>query len=625
MPIRQRKMHLALLTSSALALVLAASGCSDKKSTETHSTASQATKPAMEVKFNTPPVANAGTDLIVRVGEIVTLNGTQSSDPDHDLMTFNWEQTAGPAVEIINADSLSPSFVAPASKQPLKFALTVNDGQIDSEAATVAITVSNRVPTANAGKTIIAKRGSTVSLDGGASVDPDNDKITYKWEQVYGPVVSVTGANTANPVFTMPNASGYIIFALTVNDGSDESIADTVAIKITNTAPIAKVSDLADNVTAGSNITLDGTQSSDAEGDKLAYDWKQVLGTPVLLHNSDSATPSFKAPERPDHLVFELSVNDGEFKSHADSTIVSIKSEPKETEVVPDITKIAQAKEEQTGLKSKEKSLPVLAIADAPKPVDNFLADMAKDFAPKDTGGHGSSHGEKKPSGAHKSHWSYEGDTGPAHWGSLEDKFAVCDSGKSQSPIDIQTTGLTQSAQPIEFNYSTSALNVVNNGHTIQVNYDKGSHAVIGGKRFDLLQFHFHSPSENTIDGKAADLVAHMVHKAEDGQLAVVGVLFNKGADSEFLKPIWANLPSDAGMTTSSTQTIFASNMLPEDKAYYHFSGSLTTPPCSENVNWNVMATSMEASSAQIEAFTTLFPKSVRPVQPLHGRSISLQ
>ena len=148
---------------------------------------------------------------------------------------------------------------------------------------------------------------------------------------------------------------------------------------------------------------------------------------------------------------------------------------------------------------------------------------------------------------------------------------------------------------------------------------------MIDGKRFDLLQFHLHAPSENTIDGKPADMVAHMVHKASDGQLAVVAVLFKKGEENQFLKPIWANLPSTAGMTTKSAQTIYAANMLPANKAYYHFTGSLTTPPCSENVDWNVMATTVEASASQIDAFYSLFAKSVRPTQALNGREVILR
>jgi len=619
-----------LFTSSALALILIASGCSDNQSTShvtpSHSPQSQQ-KPAVELKFNTAPVANAGTNQIVSVGDVVTLNGTQSADADHDLMTFSWTQQSGPAVELINADTLTASFVAPSSKEPLTFSLVVNDGQEDSEPATVTVTISNRTPIANAGRTIIAKRGSKVSLSGTASKDYDNDKLTYHWKQVYGPAVELKDAHSANPSFTMPFSSGYLVFALTVNDGIDDSIADTVAIKSTNTAPVAKIAEIPGNIEAGDHVTLDGSPSFDAEGDHLAYSWNQVLGTPVMLDNNQAQKPSFKAPKRPDHLVFELTVNDGEKSSHPESIVVSVKNVIKPLEVKTNTNKIAKLKDSQT-LTVVKREKQVLDVSDAPEAVENFLPEITKTRAPvedtstSDDAGHGN---DAKNETTHDDiHWGYEGAGAPENWGNLKEAFALCGNGQSQSPIDIQTEGLTQSAKPIEFNYKTSKINVVNNGHTIQANYDEGSYAVIDGKKFDLLQFHFHSPSENTLNGKPADMVAHMVHKAEDGTLAVVGVLFNQGKENAFLSPIWSNLPQQAGEKTSSDNSIFAANLLPEDKSYYHFTGSLTTPPCSEGVSWNVMATAVEASQAQIDAFTSIFEKSVRPVQALNGRKIAL-
>ena len=631
---RQTEKHLPkiLLTTSALALILITSSCNDNRSTSTQVTEVQP-KPAMTLKFNAAPLANAGTDQIVSVGDVVTLNGTQSSDPDHDLMTFSWTQQAGPEVEIINADTLTPSFVTPASKEPLKFALIVSDGQAESETATVNVTISNRTPLANAGRTIIAKRGSKVSLNGNASIDPDNDKLTYTWSQVYGTAVELKNANNANPTFTMPFNAGYLIFALTVNDGTDDSIADTVAIKSTNTAPVAKIAPIDGNTDAGDHVTLDGSPSTDAEGDHLAYRWNQVLGTPVMLDNANTQKPSFRAPQRPDHLIFELTVNDGEKTSHADSVIVSVKNVIEPLEVKNISNKIAKLKDTET-LTPVKQNKGVLDVADAPAPIENFLPALAKTFtAPVQISdghddGHGGDEHKTEDKTAHKAkhdaHWSYEGAGAPSNWASLKEEFALCGSGRSQSPIDIQTDGLTQSAKPIEFNYNTSKINVVNNGHTIQANYDSGSYAVIDGKNFELLQFHFHAPSENTIDGKSADMVAHMVHKAEDGALGVVGVLFKAGKENDFLKPIWSNLPLEAGGKNGSDDDIFAANMLPDNKAYYHFSGSLTTPPCSEGVNWNVMATMVEASQAQIDAFTSIFEKSVRPVQPLNSRTIEL-
>ena len=174
-----------LLTSSALALVVMLNACSDsKQSTPTPSTTTTTAEAPVALKFNTPPVANAGSDLIVSVGEVVTLNGTQSADSDNDLMTFSWTQDSGEPVEILNADTLTPSFVAPASKQPLTFSLVVSDGQDESTPDTVSIAISNRAPLANAVTTIIAKRGSKVTLDGSASMDADNDDISYTWKPI---------------------------------------------------------------------------------------------------------------------------------------------------------------------------------------------------------------------------------------------------------------------------------------------------------------------------------------------------------------------------------------------------------------------------------------------------------
>ena len=618
-----------LLTSSALTLILIASGCSKQNNDD--NSASQViemqNKTSVALKFNTPPVAKAGSDQIVSVGDVITLNGTQSSDADHDLMTFNWTQKSGPEVEIVNADTLTPSFVAPSSKQPLEFELVVNDGKDESESSVVKVTIANRTPLANAGQIIVAKRGAAVSLSGISSFDPDNDKLSYSWSQVYGTKVELLDADTANPSFHMPSTSGYLVFALNVNDGTDVSIADTVAVKTTNAAPTAKIAAILGNIESGKSVTLDGSASSDTDGDKLAFNWNQVLGTPVMLEDANSPTPSFKAPQRPDHLVFELTVNDGEKTSHPDSIVVSVKNAVKQLETTPNRNKIAKAKEAET-LTPVVREKGMLNIAGAREAVENFLPEIAKTFvAPVQAStDHGSPHTASDTKHAkkehHSIHWSYEGDGAPEHWANLDEKFGTCGSGQSQSPIDIQTQGLTKSTKPIEFHYSTSAMNVVNNGHTIQANYDNGSYALIDGKKFNLLQFHFHSPSENTVDGSPADMVAHMVHKAEDGTLGVVGVLFKKGNENEFLKPIWSNLPLEPGSKTESSDTIFASNMLPEDKSYFNFTGSLTTPPCSEGVNWNVMSTTVEASQAQIDAFTSIFPKSVRPVQALNSRTV---
>lgn len=220
-----------------------------------------------------------------------------------------------------------------------------------------------------------------------------------------------------------------------------------------------------------------------------------------------------------------------------------------------------------------------------------------------------------------KAHWGYEGHEGPAHWGDLAAEYATCKTGKSQSPINI-TAARSAKLADIKFSYQPSALDVVNNGHTIQVNYAPGSNIDVGGKQYKLLQFHFHSPSEHTVDGKPYDMVAHLVHQAGDGQLGVIGVLMKKGKANAVIDAIWANLPKHAGDHKQTDAQINVADLLPVTHGYYNYSGSLTTPPCSEGVNWMVLQTPIEVSAEQVAAFTNIFSTSVRPVQPLHDRPV---
>lgn len=224
-------------------------------------------------------------------------------------------------------------------------------------------------------------------------------------------------------------------------------------------------------------------------------------------------------------------------------------------------------------------------------------------------------------------HWGYEGHGGPAHWGDLASEYTMCKTGKAQSPINIDTKtaaeGHNGQKSVLKFDYSAMADNVVNNGHTIQVNMKKGSSVLINGAKYNLVQFHFHSPSEHEVNGKPYDMVAHLVHANDKGQLAVIAIMFRKGHENKELKKVWANLPGHSGGKHSLTAMhVNPANLLPTRAAHYHYTGSLTTPPCSEGVNWNVMATPVEASAEQIAAFVKLFPKSVRPVQGVNHRKI---
>ncbi len=226
-------------------------------------------------------------------------------------------------------------------------------------------------------------------------------------------------------------------------------------------------------------------------------------------------------------------------------------------------------------------------------------------------------------SGHGGAHWSYTGEASPAHWGDLKSEFSTCKSGKQQSPINL--SGAHSAAlSAITPRYQNVPLHVLNNGHTIQVNVAPGSHITVAGKQYELLQFHFHSPSEHEIDGKPADMVAHLVHKAADGQLGVIGVLMKKSKPNLLIEKIWKHLPVHEGEYSKAAITINAGDLLPKTLDYYHYSGSLTTPPCSEGVNWMVLKNTVAVSADQVRAFTDIFQKSTRPVQSLNGRSLEL-
>jgi len=220
-------------------------------------------------------------------------------------------------------------------------------------------------------------------------------------------------------------------------------------------------------------------------------------------------------------------------------------------------------------------------------------------------------------------HWSYSGDTGPEHWGVEDPSFATCSIGKHQSPIDIEKA-VVKDLPELKFDYKDTALKVTDTGHTFQVNAASGSGGItVGGDRYDFVQVHFHEPSEERVHGERYSMVAHIVHSNTKGELAVVAVLIRKGKTNEFLKPIFDNFPAKgAAETDVAGQTVNMRNFLPEHHGYYTFDGSLTTPPCSENVRWLVLKTPVEASEAQLKQFEARYAHNVRPTQPLNGRMI---
>jgi len=223
---------------------------------------------------------------------------------------------------------------------------------------------------------------------------------------------------------------------------------------------------------------------------------------------------------------------------------------------------------------------------------------------------------------SHPPHWSYEGEEGPKHWGQIDPAYAACASGHAQSPINIVHAKLAD-LPALQFDYKSVPLNIINNGHTIQVSYVPGSTLTVGEKTYTLRQFHFHHPSEEHINGRGFDLVAHLVHDDGSGHLAVVAVLFKLGPSNGLLENVFKNIPTqtEKAMDVPSV-SVNVKDLLPADHGYYTFSGSLTTPPCSEGVVWYVLKNQSTLSRDQLAAFAKLYPRNARPIQPLYGREV---
>lgn len=252
-------------------------------------------------------------------------------------------------------------------------------------------------------------------------------------------------------------------------------------------------------------------------------------------------------------------------------------------------------------------------------------ADKGEKSAGKDakSDGHGKADdkhakADDKKGGAHAApHWGYEGEMGPEKWGK---EFPTCAKGKSQSPLDIRGP-YVKGRMVVTADYKEGALRMLNNGHTIQVNVNPGSKLRIDGIAYDLLQFHFHRPSEEKIDGKPLAMVVHFVHKNAEGKLAVLGVLLKEGNENPGIKTLWTHMPKAEGPEVEVEGVKFnPGNLLPKEFDFYSYEGSLTTPPCTEGVRFFILKTPVNVAKEQVADFP--FKLNARPVQPQNGREI---
>ena len=220
--------------------------------------------------------------------------------------------------------------------------------------------------------------------------------------------------------------------------------------------------------------------------------------------------------------------------------------------------------------------------------------------------------------------WGYTGTIGPDSWGELNPAYAQCSSGQNQSPINL--VGATPSALPeINFDYKPSTINLENNGHSIEWRYDRGSSIGLGGTQYELIQLHFHAPSEHVVNGEHFPMELHIVHETPEEKIAAIGVLIKQGADNPAYAKLWSMLPKNKGETHSTNAELNAVDLLPanpQQAPRYSYEGSLTTPPCTEGVQWSIFEQPIELSQAQIEQFTSIYSNNNRPVFPLNDREL---
>ena len=351
----------------------------------------------------------------------------------------------------------------------------------------------------------------------------------------------------------------------------------------------------------------------------LKRTWRKVDGE--LLREEEVRT-AVEMPVRSGSLDDKLLREVCRPRSPGDAQTAAMKMAEKANEAAADLRRANEAmiqKEVQKGVKAA--TLPAPAKEPAKEQVKASVASTVDvPNAPKKAPKPVSRSLPAKKTHAHI-HWDYEGEGGPDNWGKLRPEYGACASGKRQSPINIRD-GIRVDQPAIDFAWRPSPFRIVDNGHTVQVAVG-GSSLSLLGKKYELVQFHFHRPAEERINSRGFDMVAHFVHKAEDGRLAVVAVLMEKGAENPFIQALWNYMPLEKNEEVAPPSVaVDPASFLPADRAYYTYMGSLTTPPCTENVQWLVMRQPVQVSAEQIAIFSRLYPNNARPVQPSSGRLI---
>jgi carbonic anhydrase len=219
------------------------------------------------------------------------------------------------------------------------------------------------------------------------------------------------------------------------------------------------------------------------------------------------------------------------------------------------------------------------------------------------------------------SHWSYEGEESAAHWGMLGSAYMACEAGSHQSPINISMPRHSQQQERLVFHYQSGLVRALDNGHTIQVSVPPGNALHLNGRTYFLSQFHFHDPSEHHVDGQTYPMEIHLVHQDRKAHVVVIGVLVEPGSLNQSLADIWTMLPMKVG-ERGSEHPFNPQDLIPPNSHHFSYHGSLTTPPCTEGVQWIVLRDPIAMSTQQIEQFVSIIGKNARPVQPLHGRGV---